>query len=213
MAVVILARAVSMCLALAGCQGPGQVPSQVRAAIVAALAPDSGQQVRIVRDSLPAQFPEVVVYRGNRRVPPYPSGEDSRPVFASVLTRGPLSKLVVSIDDLPDAWQAVSFRAIPDADRALQATLGLLRLTGLVTRSELIGSAAEIPAKVPQSSVRSPETISTVTAPAVARSAGGWSITFVAVKPAGVFRYSVGISRSNQLTVSRVLVTSLVRSM
>ena len=198
---------------LTGCSAQDTVPSDVRAAIVAALAPDPGQDVEIVRDSAPSLIPGVVVFRGRRLVPPYPSGEDARPVFASVVRHGSTWTLIARLSDVSNAWQALPSGSSSDPQRLLERMLTLLRLTGLITRAELIASRGEVQSKIAPSAVRDPASLSAIMAPSASRTAGATTLMFTAVKPSGVFMYTVMVSDANQLTITRELVTALIVAM
>lgn len=191
----------------------GAIPPEVRARLLAVLQPDSGQRIEVVVDSDPALFPGTEFILARRLPPPYPSGEDARPIRAAVIVRGSQSQLIDKLDQLPSAWSLASPERIEDPPTALKATLRLLQMTGLVSRGQLLESPSDAGRKVSRSSLRQPDALNQVRAPVAEIKAGAVRICFYASMPLGLYEYLVSIDQSNRLTVHRKLLSPLVTQM
>jgi len=188
-------------------------PPEVRARIVEALQPDSGQRVEILRESRPRVFPGVVVFRGRRVPPPFAGAEDSRPRSASVIQRDSHTELVYELSQASRAWALMSPQPIEEPRRALRAVLSLLQMTGLVSRDQLLTSPSDARRKVARSSLREPAALGEVRAPKAEGTSGGVRVQFYASMPLGLYEYTVTIDASNYLSVDRRLLSGLVLQM
>jgi len=194
-------------------EAQGPIPADVRLRIIAALQPDFGQRVDIVADSSPSTLPGVTVFRGRRLPPPYPTPEDARPRFASVVVCDSGSELVDRLSHAPRAWELASPRPIASPRQALAATLALLRMTGLVSGGQLLASPSEARRKVARSALRNPHAIDLVRAPRAATVPDGVLVEFFAAMPLGLYKYSVTIDRANRFGVEVVMLSPLVLQM
>lgn len=198
--------ALAATLTTAGAQTPASVVARLRAALL----PDSGQCISVVRDSAPEWFDGVVVFRGRRSVPPYPSGEDARPRVAAVVISRADTTTITQLQQAGEWWARVMQAPPRSAGAARDAVLALFRMTGLVSSGELVGSRTEALRKVPRRALAKPEAADPITEPRASETGTGFAVEFYGSMPLGLYRYRVFIdSLQNTLRADRELLSPL----
>jgi hypothetical protein len=127
---VLLPELLVMLVVATAAQAQAPDSADVRARLAEVLKPERGRPVVFTVDSAEV-FPGARFFRGNR-VPMFGTGEDPRPMLATLVLNGTRSAVVARWEDLPAAWRVLGSPGRLDETDALRTSLGLLHATRVI---------------------------------------------------------------------------------
>lgn len=203
-----------MVLSSAGCHQArpvtAVVPQSVETALRRALQPLPQQSIRIEEDSAPRVFPNIRFFTA-MRVPPFGTGEDTRPDRAAIVAGAMDTILVRRVEDLPSAWAAIRTEAVLDTIHAHDIFLTLLEKTAVIQPAQIVRSADQLRNRYTllddTSSVQ-------IIAPPSSRVEDGSIVSrLVTDQRAGVVQYEFVVDRAGRLQVRSQLLARYVTHM
>lgn len=145
------------------------------------------------------------------RVPPFGTGEDTRPDRAAIVAGAMDTILVMRVEDLPSAWAAIRTEAVLDTIHAHDIFLTLLEKTAVIQPAQIVRSADQLRNRYTllddTSSVQ-------IIAPPSSRVEGGGIVSrLVTDQRAGVVQYEFVVDRAGRLQVRSQLLARYVTHM
>lgn len=194
----VVVAAMGLCSCAHGQSG---VPEAVRARLVTALAPDSGQGVVFFPVRRATELPGATFYRA-RLDPPIGVGlEDGKIFFASIVSVRDSLVLLASVRDLPVAWALIRPPVPPSPADVVRLVECLGELSGTLSRNDLLSSAAEAQTAFgPDAHFDDSAALDSIAPPVAVPVHGSWQVRFFVMRGSAIQRLHFTVE-DNLLTV------------